>query len=118
MTSGLFEKIEKINAQIGQQLANIQRALRGEGEFEVEQVQALSKLVGEMAPIMERAADLRTLGPEIASQLDLYKAQLRELQPALERANMMLLARKAQMEAGRGQLQAVAKWAAMLGQTR
>lgn len=100
MSSPLPQKIEAINGRIRTLLAETQRALAGEHEFGVEQVRALAEPIQEMAPLMAREADLRTVQPETAAALDLYKAQLRELQTALERVRMMLLARRAQIEGG------------------
>jgi hypothetical protein len=67
---------------------------------------------------MARSAELRTRHPEIAGALDLYKAQLGELQTALEQVRVMLLARHAHLETGRIQLKAVTQWAAVLQQTQ
>jgi hypothetical protein len=117
MSSPLPQKIEAINGRVRALLAETRRALAGEQEFGVEEVRALAEPIQEMAPLMAREAELRTLQPETAAALDLYKAQLRELRTALERVRMMLLARRAQMEAGRTQLEAVTHWAAALRQT-
>ena len=118
MDSALREKIESVNAQLAGLLEDTRRALRGARDFGVEQVRALSRPISEMAPVMERAAELRTLHPEIQGQLDLYKSQLGELHILLQHGHMMLQARRGQREAGRVQMEAVSQWAKMLGQTR
>jgi hypothetical protein len=118
VSSPLLENIEKNNAQIGALLTETRRALTGQAEFGVGQVRALSKLIIAMGAIVERTRDQQKLPPEITGQLDVYRAYLHDLQPALERVSMMLLAQKTRMDAGRGQIEAVTKWAAMLGQTR
>ncbi len=118
MASELYGKIERINAQLAVMLASAKRALTGEKDFGVEQVRALSVPIAEMAPVMERSAELRRQEPELGGQLDLYKIQVRELQTALEQVGMMLHARRSQMDAGRKQLDAVTHWANALGQTR
>jgi hypothetical protein len=116
--SALCDKIGDINAQLAAMLADTKRALAGEREFGAEQVRSLSEPIAAMALVMERAAELRKLHPEIAGPLDLYKSQLNELQTTLEQVRMMLLARRSQMDAGRVQLEAVSQWANALGHTR
>ncbi len=118
MDSALCGKIGDINAQLAAMLADTKRALAGEREFGVEQVRSLSEPIAAMALVMERAAELRKLHPEIAGPLDLYKSQLSELQTTLEQVRMMLLARRSQIDAGRAQLEAVSQWANALGHTR
>jgi hypothetical protein len=118
MSSPLREKIECVNAQIASLLEDTRRALTGECDFGVEQVRAISKPIAEMAPVMAQAKELRTLQPELEGQLDLYKSQIGELQTTLDQVGVMLLARRAHMEASRSQLEAVTHWAAALRQTR
>jgi len=114
----LYGKVSETNTKLGAMLAETRRALTGEREFGVEQVQALSALTAPMAPVMHRAAELRKLHPEMAAPLDSYKSLVHELQTAVEQVRMMLLARRSQMDAGRVQLDAVTQWANALGQTR
>ena len=118
MSSPLHQKIETANARIQVLLTHTRGALAGEREFGVEQVRALSVPIQEMAPVMQQAAELRAREPEIAGALDQYKAQLRELQTALDQVRMMLLAKRGQMDSGRVQLDAVSQWAAVLRQTQ
>lgn len=118
VSSEILSKIETINRELIALVADTKRALAGERDFGVEQVRALSQPIGEMAPIMARATDLRALHPEIAAPLDLYKSLLRELQIALDRIRVMLLARRSQMDACRVQLDAVSNWANALSHTR
>lgn len=117
MSSELRGKIETINARFATLLAETRLALSGERVFSATEVRALSEPLAEMAPILERAAELRALHPELAPQLDFYKAQLRELQTVLEQIRVMLLAQRAQMDDGRLQLDAVTHWAKALKQT-
>jgi hypothetical protein len=116
--SELLHTIEGVSSQLATLLAETKRALSGESDFGVEQVRALSQPVAAMAPIMARAAELQSLHPEIAAPLDHYKSLLRELQTALDRVRVMLLARRSQMDAGRVQLDAVSNWANALSHTR
>ncbi len=66
MSMSLRQKIDAINVRIQALHADTQLALRGEREFGVEQVRALSASIQEMAPMMARAAELRTVEPELA----------------------------------------------------
>jgi len=118
MDSELFRKIENVNECMAAHLAAAKLALSGEGEFGVVQVRALSQLLSEMQPIMAGAGKLRALHPEIAAPLERYKAHLKELDIALQMIHVMLNARRAQMEAGRVQLDAVASWTNAFNQTR
>ena len=116
--STLCDKIESVNARMESLLMETRRALAGEREFGVEQVRALSALIEGMAPVMVRAGDFRRSEPEIDNELDRYKAQLGELQSALERVRTMLVAKRGQVEAGRTQLDALKNWTNALQHTR
>jgi uncharacterized coiled-coil DUF342 family protein len=118
MSTPLRQKIQAVQARVEEQHADARRALHGEREFGVEQIRALSESLKEMAPVMERAAELRALEPEIAGQLEAYKAQLRQLQTTLDQLHLMLLTKRAQMLRRGGQLEAVANWAGALRQTQ
>lgn len=118
MSSELFSKIEYINERVATHLASAKLALTGGGEFGVLEVRALSQLLSEMEPIMSGAGKLRAVHPEIVAPLDRYIAQLKELDLVLQRVHVMLFARRAQMQAGRVQLDAVANWTNAFNQTR
>ena len=118
MAAELSDKLESINARLAELLAGARRSLTGEGTFGVEQVRALYAPIAEMAPVMARAAELRTLHPEIAGELDRYKSQLRELQTTIQKVRVMLLLRRSNMDAGRAHVEAVSHWANALSQTR
>jgi hypothetical protein len=114
----LREKISGINARISLLLGEARQSLNGQKSFGVEQVRALAVPISEMEPIMARAKEIRTLDPEAAGELDRYKSQLGELHITLQHVHMMLLARRAQMESGRAQLEAVSQRANALSHTR
>jgi hypothetical protein len=116
--SEILQTIETVNAQLAALLADTNRSLSGECEFGVEQVRALSQPLAIMAPILAREHELRSLQPELDAPLDLYKSLLRQLQTALDRVRVMLLARRSQMDSGRVQLDAVSHWANALSHTR
>jgi hypothetical protein len=118
MPSALREKIETVNTRLEVLIADTRRALAGEREFGEQQVKALSERIEEMAPVMQRARELRSLHPELAGELDLYTTHLRELQTVLEHVRVMLLATRARLESGRSHVDAVTKWAAAVRQTQ
>jgi len=114
----LLERITTANTLLRDLLADARKALSGERDFGPEQVQAFSGLLAKMAPVMAEAKAPEASQSEIASEVEVYKGQLRELQIVLDHVRMMLLARRSQMDAGSVQLQAVTQWATALGQTR
>jgi hypothetical protein len=118
MATILADRIAALNSKLAELLAETRRALSGQSVFGPEQVRALLEPIDEMAPVMKRAPELRALEPAIATHIDLYRTQLAELQTTLEHVRIMLVGKRAQMEARRGQLDAVAQWAAALRQTR
>jgi len=110
--------IKRVNWRIAELLEEARRALRGESNFGVEEVRSIRQPVEEMAEIVDRAAELRRLQPEISTELDTYKSRLGDLQTTLSQIQVMLLARQASMEAGRAQLSAVSHWIDAFRQTR
>src|SRR3982074_2458223 len=118
MSMSLRQKIDAINVRIQALHADTRLALRGEREFGVEQVLALSASIQEMAPIIAHTTELRTVEPQLAARLESYKSQLRELQTTLDQIRLMLLTKRAQMLTRGGQLEAVSKWAGTLQQTQ
>ena len=118
MSTQLRQKIGAVRARIEEQHADARLALHGEREFGVEQIRALSASLEEMAPVMERAAELRAQEPEIAVELEAYKSQLRQLETTLDQLRLMVLTKRAQMLTRGGQLEAIANWAGALRQTQ
>jgi tetrahydromethanopterin S-methyltransferase subunit F len=118
MSMSLRQKIDAINVRIQSLHADTQLALRGERDFGVEQVLALSASIQEMAPIIAHTTELRAVEPELATRLESYKSQLRELQTTLDQIRLMLLTKRNQMLTRDGQLEAVSKWAGALQQTQ
>ena len=118
MSMSLRQKIDAINVRIQAQHADTRLALRGERDFGVEQVLALSASIEEMAPMVAQTKQLRPPEPELAAQVERYKSQLRELQITLDQIRLMLLTKRAQMLTRGGQLEAVSKWAGAFQQTQ
>ncbi|HEY2461194.1 MAG TPA: hypothetical protein VGI16_10305 [Candidatus Acidoferrum sp.] len=112
------DELAGINARIAVLLSEAQCALRGEQEFGVLQVRALSEPIGKMASVMQRASELRTERPELAPEIDFYRAQLVALETVLEQVRVMLLTTRENMQKGRAQVAAMTRWAAVLRQTQ
>jgi len=112
------ETVKRANERLAIFLEGARRGLRGEGDFDVQDVRRLRKAIGEMALVVAQWAELRRLQPEIAGELDHYRRQLSELQIALVRIKVMLHARRASMEAGQVHNAAVSRWVSAFQQTR
>ncbi len=118
MSDAVRLTIKRVNERIAGLLEDARRALRGESNFGVEEVQNIRQPVEEMAEIVSRSAGLRRLQPELSEEFDVYKSQLGEMQTALGQVRLMLLARQASLEAGRAQISAVSQWINAFRQTR
>jgi hypothetical protein len=116
MPSALSKKVDEINAELATLISSAQSVLTAEAVFTVEEVRALSRPISEMAPILA-AAKQPPQDPQIEAQLKRYKAQLRELQPILDRLCTMLVAKRSHLYSGQSQLKAVSNWAAALSTT-
>ena len=118
MNNAVRQTLLRVNARLTGLVEEARGALRGEGNFGVEEVRKIRQPLDEMAPIMAESASLRRMQPELNGQLDLYKTQLGDLQTTLGQIRVMLLARQASLEAGRAQLSAVSHWITAFRQTR
>ncbi len=116
MPSALSRRLDEINAELATLISATRSALSAETVFTVDHVRALSRPISEMAPILA-AAKQRPQDPQIETQLTIYKTQLRELRPILDRLCTMLVAKRSQISAGQAQLQAAAHWATVLSNT-
>jgi len=74
-------------------------------------VRAIAAPLRQMAPLVGRAQHLCAESPAWREELDLYARNLAQMHQALERVRCVLLARRAQLEARRGHLDAVRSWA-------
>ena len=86
--------------------------------FGVEDIREIQKPMTEMEPILKKSAALRRADSEVGEQIDEYKSQLRELKTTLEQVEIMLIARRASLEACRSQLAAASLWVATCQRTR
>lgn len=118
MTQSLREQIERINVRLAELLQATKSSLRGQRSFGVEEVREIQGPVNEMATLLEEANTVRCTAPEIDEQVTQYKTQLRDLQQTLDQVNVMLLARRASLEASRAQLAAANQWLSACQQTR
>lgn len=118
MQLGCRETIERSNARLAVLLDDVRHALRGEREFDAADVRRLREPIGEMDAIAAQASSLRTLYPELATHLDLYKSQLRELQTLIVQVRVMLHTRKLHLDASHKHNAAVTRWVGALRQTR
>jgi len=118
MGEGARQRVSRANACLGGLLEDAKRALRGEAKFDTEEIEKIRGPLDEMSSIVAESAELRRLQPDLEGELDLYKAQLGELQTTLAEIRVMLLARQASLESGRAQLFAVSQWVAAFRQTK
>ena len=118
MSTPLLEKIEAGNSDLFLMLEETRRALAGQRDFDVELVRKLSSLVAEMDPVLSRSRELRAEQPALAIPLDRYVRLATELRSELDKAHMMLLARRSSLDAARAQLHAVGRWTSALSATR
>jgi hypothetical protein len=112
------EELALLTERVAALLQETKGALRGENDFGPTQVRTISEAISRMAPVFARSKELRSSDPSLAPELDRYKNLLLELQSALDRIHVMLLARRSSLEAARMQSQAVSHWAAAFQQTR
>ena|ERR1700761_2759633 len=112
------ETIASTNSALEILIAGTRRALSGECDFGVAEIQALSARLQVMAPIVNRSAEFRIADPETVQPLDTYIDLLRQLQTALEQIHVMLLTRQTQMQQRKIQLHCIDQWASALRETQ
>jgi hypothetical protein len=118
MQDSTLHRVRGANAKLQMLLRRVADALAGKRNFSVEDVRAIAEPVAEMTPIVSQAEQLRAAVPELHGELDAYGKNLGELQIALDRVRVVLLARSAHVEAQRGHLETVGLWAATWRQTQ
>jgi len=112
------QTVERVNDCLSQLLEGARRALRGESEFDAEDVRRFREPLGEMTTIVAQSSELRRLQPEIGEPLDLYKSQLSELQTILVQVRVMLYSRQASLNACQSHNTAVSRWVSAFQQTQ
>jgi hypothetical protein len=118
MENPIRDRVRNLNSELRALLSRARDALVGRQDFAGDEIKAISESVGQMAPIVANAVDLRATNLELDAELNLYAKNLEELQNTLEKVRFMLIARHAHLEAARGHLETVHRWAAALDQTR
>lgn len=118
MAETAMQTVVRVNSCLGQLLDGARRALRGESEFDAEDVRRLRQPVTEMTAIVAQSAELRSRDPEIGGPLDLYVSQLAELQTLLVRIRVMLHSRQASLQTCQAHHTAVSRWVTAFQQTR
>lgn len=118
MDSLILRRVRGANLKLRALLDVTRGSLAGRENFGVDNLHAIAEPLAEMAPLIDKAKELRTLQPELDGELEAYAGNLGEMQTALEQMRFMLLARRAQMDAMRGHLATVKLWSDTLRQTR
>jgi hypothetical protein len=117
MPQSLLRRLGLINETLFHLLELTRRSLAGQGEFDLELVRKLSAVVSEAAPIVGRQSVLRVDHPALAAPLDHYLRLATDLQSELDKINIMLLSRRATLDASRTQLHAVSQFVGALSST-
>jgi hypothetical protein len=117
MESTARETIARVNVRMAALLGETRSALRGQRDFNVEDVRRLCEPVGEMAPIVAQSNELQQRQPEMGEQLQRYKSQLAELQTILLQVRVMLLSRQAYLQANQIHATSVSRWASTVAKT-
>ena len=118
MADSLVDQVRRANARLRALVSRTRNALAGRGSFTVTDIRAISEPVTAVKPIVGDAEKLRTIHPELTVELQTYKGNLEEIQTALEQMRVMLIARRAHIEAARGHLATLGMWNATLRLTR
>jgi hypothetical protein len=118
MEGAILHRIREANAKLQRHLHRIAEMLAGRDSFGPAEVRAIGEPVAGVAPVLAEAQRLRATVPELRRELDVYAENLTEMQTALDRVRLVLLARSASLEAQRGHLETVGLWAAAWQKTR
>jgi hypothetical protein len=118
MNDSVRVTLGRVNTGMRDLLDRAQASLLGAGEFGPGEVRALRQLLAQVAPIVERSAELRRNQPETANLLDSYKSLLVELQQTVERLRVGLLVQRAGLEAKREHVNAAKHWCGAYHQTQ
>jgi len=118
MEDATLLRARQTNAQLQLFLRGVGEALAGRANFTAEEVRAIAEPVRQMAPLVGQAEHLCAQSPAWREELDLYARNLAQMHQALDRVRCVLLARRAQIEARRGHLETVSRWAGAWQQTQ
>jgi hypothetical protein len=112
-----LEQLTTINSTLFHLLEHTRRSLAGQRDFDVEIVRKISSIVSQADPFLLQASERRTGFPELAPPLDHYLRLAAEMHSALEKANVMLLARRSALDSARTQLHAALQFINALSTT-
>ena len=84
MGATLIDHVSRVNLRFAELPEDARKALRGESNFEPQEIENIREPNNGMAPIIHESAELRTNNPEICPQLDLYASTLSEVQSTLD----------------------------------
>lgn len=118
MSEPLLHTVERVNSRFAVLLQEARASLQGGREFSVENVRQLRAVLAEMAPIVARSSELSRDRPQISAPLQVYKAQLRDLQATLVQIRIVLQTRQATLNASQSHNAAVSGWVSAFHLTR
>ncbi|HXX20291.1 MAG TPA: hypothetical protein VEJ46_12885 [Candidatus Acidoferrum sp.] len=118
MKESIQDQVRKANEKLRALISRTRDALGGRGSFDVVNVRAIAEPIRSMQLIVAEAERLRTIHPELDTELKVYAGNLSEMQVVLEQTRFMLIARRAHIEAMRGHLETLGLWSATLRMTR
>ena len=117
MKPSLLDSVRGANLKLSTMLLRVRDALAGRHNIGVEDIHAIAEPVSQMAPLVAQAKKMRTVQPELDSELEVYAENLGEMEKVLEQMRFMLIARRANLEAMRGHVETVELWATAWRQT-
>lgn len=118
MEDSIRDQIREAEAKLGNLLSRAREALAGRQDFNVHDIRSISERLGQMAPIVAQAADLRAKDTQLDTDFKAYAETLKQLDVTLEQVRFMFLARQAQLAAARSHMETVNLWASAFKQTR
>ena len=118
MPANLAAALASANDQLFMLLEQTRRSLVGQRAFDVALVRALSRVVSEATPHIQAARAMREEHPELQVALEHYIRMAKELQAELEKAQIMLLGQRHELDAARSHMHAVSQWTSALSSTR
>jgi len=118
MDNSILSRIRRANDRLRSSVQVVRDALAGRRQFAVDDMQAISVTLLEMAPLAADAKRLRGIQPDVDGAFDAYAQSLRATKTALDQMQFMILAQRAQIQSSLGHLKTVGRWADTLRQTR
>jgi hypothetical protein len=111
-------ELQSANERLFFLLEEVRRSLAGQREFNVELVRELLSFTRQTDPLIRRHREFSAELPELAAHFEHYFRLISDLRSELNKAEVMLLARRESLNHARDQLHAVARWTTALSSTR